>query len=157
MTGPKVWIIADYSGNLHEVPYNTKAYFLNRNIMVKDKTKQFKFIKESTGGYTDDKGHFVPGEAFEFIKANKGVDPKYVAPKDMVNELTISQAENERLRKEIEALRNPTVPEAVKQVKAAQSAEEAAQIAAQFDEKQVEKAATEKIKELSKADEKQKK
>jgi hypothetical protein len=147
---PQVLIVADYFGNLHEVPYNNKPHYLNKNIRIKDKTKQYKIVKETTGSYVDASGHYVEGEGQKFIEQHNGKDPKYVAPKDMQNELSLKDSEIERLMKEVEALKNPTVEGAVKSVKAAQTPEEANQIASQYDEPKIEKAATEKIKELTK-------
>lgn len=136
----QVLVVTDYTGNLHVTPFNNKSYYLSRNLLMRNKPNQQYKIQE-----------FDSEEAANgFISKNNGMDPKYVAPADIQQELSLKDKEIADLRKKLEDLQKPTVATVVEQVKASQSAEEVQQIAGQYEDAEIAKAAQARIKELSK-------
>ncbi len=139
MADKKVLVVSDYKGRLHITPFNNKAYYLGRNHANKARSdRQFK-IQEMDAS-----------EAEKYVHQNKGIDPKYVSPKDVQNELSLKDNKIAELERKLAEMQNPTVPQVVEQVKHAQTAEEAKQISAQYDEKEIEKATQKKLDELAK-------
>lgn len=85
-----VLLVTDYAGQLHITPIGNKAFYQNRNKIVK--TKQYKFREMSEE------------DANAFVVKNKGADPEHLTAQKAAGMINDKDAEIAALKKQLEEL-----------------------------------------------------